>query len=391
MLIQRKHSQNRKIILWGATIILVAIAVLLVYQNISTDTVPVDTANTDLRQRLAVPNDFGEELFSDPRFNEISNEKQIGQRVDGYVAAHEVLANSADTLPAPANIEVLNPGYGGALNIFWTPVSDERVTGYAIWRGQTSATTTPNAFVDQTASGYSDTTVANGELYSYRVTAVSYTLSGEQGSVVSEPIAGGGTLLSFSYPDSAEAVRLYQTRDSEEVVIDTLLSRTLQYIDRDGQEGDTYREEIYSSYLESDFSPIASGTAEDITPADPPTDIKIMSGEDGTSVVFSWINPLDADFDYVKIYRSTTQGILGIPVKDERSNLVLEGTSCVEVEQDLQNTGLATTAEGNCFSDEVGIREGETYYYVLVSVDLAGNESSKRIIRAYGNSNPFDL
>lgn len=68
----------------------------------------------------------------------------------------------------------------------------------------------------------------------------------------------------------------------------------------------------------------------------------------GNRVLVRWEAPPDPDFSHVRVYRSCVPGILGEPIAD------------------------AVTA--GFFIDE-DVRVGETYYYTVWSVDLAGNES----------------
>jgi hypothetical protein len=86
--------------------------------------------------------------------------------------------------------------------------------------------------------------------------------------------------------------------------------------------------------------------AADTTPPAAPLSVAARAASGG--VLISWANPL-ADFDHVKIYRSARQGSLGNVIFPE-----VKGTSKVD----------ATTAAG------------AVYYYVVRSVDPAGNEST---------------
>ncbi|KKS37653.1 MAG: hypothetical protein UV01_C0009G0061, partial [Parcubacteria group bacterium GW2011_GWA2_42_14] len=87
--------------------------------------------------------------------------------------------------------------------------------------------------------------------------------------------------------------------------------------------------------------------AADITPPDAPSNVKISALTEG-KVKISWVNPAK-DFHHVKIYRSEANG--------ESGTVVLN---------DL--TGDSTT--------DSGLSGGKTYYYLLRSIDPAGNESN---------------
>ncbi|MFH1784761.1 MAG: hypothetical protein ABH868_07750 [bacterium] len=87
----------------------------------------------------------------------------------------------------------------------------------------------------------------------------------------------------------------------------------------------------------------------DITPPGPPTNVIVSNPGTGGTLNLGWTNPTDADFNFVKIYRSTTPGNIGSLIDD-----LVFGTS-------FQDTGLAN---------------GTQYYYTIHSVDFSQNEST---------------
>ena len=95
------------------------------------------------------------------------------------------------------------------------------------------------------------------------------------------------------------------------------------------------------------FTRFAIVAAADITPPDAPSNVKISASGEGR-VKISWTNPAK-DFHHVKIYRSEKDG--------ESGTVVLNDIS-----------GASTT--------DSGLTGGKTYYYLLRSIDPAGNESN---------------
>ncbi len=87
--------------------------------------------------------------------------------------------------------------------------------------------------------------------------------------------------------------------------------------------------------------------AADITPPSAPANITANADGSG-AVLISWTNPV-SDFDHAKIYRSTIAGSLG---------------------EILLNNVLDTQAR------DTSVARGTKYYYTVVAVDPAGNESA---------------
>ena len=89
--------------------------------------------------------------------------------------------------------------------------------------------------------------------------------------------------------------------------------------------------------------------ASDTIPAAAPTSVTVTDPETGGVLNIAWVNPIDTDFEDIRVYRSTVLGTIG----DLVTNITDSNTS---------------------YSD-TSLTNGTTYYYTVRSVDAAGNES----------------
>lgn len=116
----------------------------------------------------------------------------------------------------------------------------------------------------------------------------------------------------------------------------------------------------------SERTQAVAGTATDSTPPHAPTEIKAENTQDGLSIRLTWVNPTDADFAGIRIYRSTLFGTLG--------ELIAEGV------------------QTEVYIDDVVPGNNLPVYYTVTSVDVLGNESPSTLRTAPpGNSNPFQV
>ncbi len=99
--------------------------------------------------------------------------------------------------------------------------------------------------------------------------------------------------------------------------------------------------------MATDYSDNNFTITQNVVKPEAPTDVKVNNTGTGTSLDISWVNPA-ADFNHIKIYRSTEEGSLGSMIKDN-------------------HTGTSYT--------DTGLTEGQTYYYTLRSVSDLGVES----------------
>lgn len=89
------------------------------------------------------------------------------------------------------------------------------------------------------------------------------------------------------------------------------------------------------------------------TPLPPvPSNVTVVNEGTGGKLIVRWKNPVNpSTFESIRIYRSTAQGVLGVPVA-------------------LDNISKSV----NSYTD-TGLTNGVTYYYTVRTVDLARNES----------------
>lgn len=105
-----------------------------------------------------------------------------------------------------------------------------------------------------------------------------------------------------------------------------------------------------------------NGVATDFTPPFPPRGVAVADTEESALVV-SWNDPPDKDFAYCRVYRSRIPGMAGEMVADQ-----------------------VTAGE---YRDK-DVSDGTDYYYMVTSVDKAGNESSSALSAPpAGNPAPF--
>ncbi len=116
----------------------------------------------------------------------------------------------------------------------------------------------------------------------------------------------------------------------------------------------------------SQRSQVVTGTATDSTPPHAPTEVRAVNTQDGLSITLTWVNPTDADFAGVRMYRSTVFGTLGELVVD--------------------------AVQGETYTDTAVPQNNLSVYYTLTSVDVIGNESPSTLRTAPpGNPNPFQV
>lgn len=396
------------IFLWTGIGLVVLVAGFFVYQNVILFDASSTTSGVKERiSRLDIPKEFGDAVFSDPRLNEVTESMGASE---GYAQQHPIVAGSSTALEVPAVVRAYDPGYGGKIFISWSIVEGD-VTGYVVYRSSGSLSQFEEIGVIKGSALPSmiDANVQNDVSYLYQVKAVKFVEQGrksnilpgnssDDGSVVVEQKTGGGNVISWQTSDQIEAVQILRIENGKDTVLGTFKEDETLFVDQSGKPESTYTVVWYSTYRESQPSSIVQATPTDTTAPQAPQDIRIIGNDDGTKVALYWTNPLDPDFDHVRIYRSSVQGSLGQAIKQTRSGYYVQGEACKLITPDDEAllrknySSLGSSdplPEQDCYIDEVGIEAGEEYWYTLVSYDLKGNHSIEKVITSYGRSDPF--
>lgn len=146
----------------------------------------------------------------------------------------------------------------------------------------------------------------------------------------------------------------------------------ITYTDATAETGTTYYYSIEgvvrgsTGKSASQRSNILTGTATDSTPPHAPTEVIAKNTQDGLSITLTWVNPPEADFAGVRVYRSVSFGSLGELIAD--------------------------AVQGETYTDTAVPQNNLSVYYTVTSVDVIGNESPSTLrTTPPGNSNPFQV
>jgi fibronectin type 3 domain-containing protein len=165
------------------------------------------------------------------------------------------------------------------------------------------------------------------------------------------------------------------------LAIGEVVGTALGYYDTDVEIGQKYYYTLVSVGEDGQESvptgPYQVGPVQDLTPPAPPKEVtfKVALDEDqnqevplsfanNVAVRITWKDPDTLDLEFINIYRSATPGELGVKIAQ-----IVPGVESF-VDKDLSS--------------------GNIYYYLVVSQDKAGNESSYNLVESQmGNPNPF--
>lgn len=298
---------------------------------------------------------------------------------------------SDNTPPAiPANV-VATAGFN-QVSLDWDDNVEADLSGYTIYRSETSQSYGAPLATGVSASDYLDSTALDGAIYYYVVTAsdvngndsaFSSEVSGEpfdndpppEVSFVS-PSDGTTVLEGASIQVEVNATDLDGTITGVELYLDSQLVRqeiSPPYTWGEASQNDTLLENLaIGSYeLEAIATDDDSQTtsviitlnvvADAVPPAAP---VGFAAGLGDGVVQLTWDANSEGDLASYNLYRSTTSGVYGAPIVTGLTALSFEDTS---------------------------VANGTTYYYALTAVDTSGNESSQSAEVSVRPTDVFDF
>lgn len=281
------------------------------------------------------------------------------------------------TSSPPSNIEVNNPGVKGELVVSWTNPSDSDFSHIHIYRSTSSGTIGTLVGDNITGIKYKDTGLESLTTYYYTVKAVD--AAGNESTNIAQVSArtsdatppavptgisaadattGGKINLSWTNPTDSDLskIKVYRSTASGTLGSAVFTGLATLWSDTGLTNGATYYYTVRAVDTSSNETTnttqlSATPTAPDMAPPSVPATggTPVADTQTGGTLTISWTNPADSDFAFVRIYRSTTSGVLG--------TLVLDNVT-------------ATSAT------DTGLTNNTTYYYTIRSVDTTGNEST---------------
>ena len=206
-----------------------------------------------------------------------------------------------------------------------------------------------------------------GEQLSGVPTSLEFPLAPENIKVIN-PQIGNELIIMWQKPEHAlfEKVNIYRSEKFAKLgtVIATDMAPSGHFVDEDVKNNVQYYYLVRSSNgtNESENQEQTLGMPTDITPPFPPQNVVITDTEE-SKIKITWENPIGNDFAYARVYRSEIRG--------EKGNVVGDNIT------------------DNIYEDK-NIKDGKDYYYIVTSVDEAGNESSNVLVAPpSGNPLPF--
>jgi len=302
----------------------------------------------------------------------VGNEDSNTNRVSGTTAPNPptgLEASSKDT---------------GEIMLFWklplTPVSGFRV--YRATSDKTFNFSRPIAEVPYPMSSYVDSGLNNSQTYYYVVHSVdsrgAEETNTQQVSAISmetipplaptdfklEQLPSGAIRLEWSHldPKDVSEYRIYRSKGSPSLTTMKLLASTnLTYFeDLDVVSGDTYSYIVRAVDVhgnEEGNENWRSLMSMDVLPPEPPSNVTARSLPGG-AIQLSWIPPRERNVSFL-IYRATTE--------------------------DPANASLIASTNNTGYVDE-DLSNGKTYFYIVRSKDLAGNEEkNEEMVSAVAN------
>ncbi|MCS4116057.1 surface protein [Salinibacter ruber] len=300
----------------------------------------------------------------------------------------EAVATPEDKAPPPVPTGLTAEAGGRSVSLSWAAATEGGLAGYRLYRATSSFSDTTKAepVTDTLVTGtsFTDTGLAAGSEYHYRVAAVDTAAnqSGLSDEAVATPedraapspppslaaesgeeAEAGGIALSWAASDSADVEKYLLYRDTAPIdssagpegiaPLDSVGAGTTSYSDTTGAAGTKYYYRVTAvdtAANESGFSEEATATPTDVTPPPVPTGLAATAG--GRQVGLSWASGTGGGLAGYRLYRSAR----GLP-----------DTSGAPLSERL--------ITGSTFTDTTA-EVGTAYRYAVTSVDTAGNESA---------------
>lgn len=182
------------------------------------------------------------------------------------------------------------------------------------------------------------------------------------------PGAGEELIILWQKPEAAQFEKVVVYRSEKPGEIGRKIAQdedaTGYYIDNEIKDNVAYYYTVRSVHEGSESGNTAQikGVSTDFLPPYPPENVEVTnSGE--SSLLISWMDPEDKDYAYCRVYRSQIRGLAGEIIADK-------------------------ITDGQYIDKNVS--DGTQYYYMVTSVDKAGNESPSALSAPpAGNRNPF--
>lgn len=278
-------------------------------------------------------------------------------------------SNEISTIPAttPSAPTISSAAPGNAqIALTWTAPSSNggsTITGYNVYRGTSAAGESLQATIGNVFT-YKDSSLANGQTYYYKISAVNSIGEGPQSSeasatpftVPSAPqnfVATAGSsqvTLTWMAPSSnggssISGYKVYRGTASGSEAILITLGNVLTYVDTGLASGQTYYYKISALNSAGEGVPSREASIALITVPSAPMNLVATAGN--TQIALTWSAPSSnggATITAYRVYRGTTSG---------------------------GETILATLGNVLTYSD-AGLVNGQMYYYKVIAVNSAG-------------------
>lgn len=198
---------------------------------------------------------------------------------------------------------------------------------------------------------------------------------------------GEEVLLTWDRPEGVDAVTVTRNfKGASSRTEQTILEKSdvLTYVDTSLQNDEEYEYKFYSvvyfennTYVADEAAIAYTSALDEIAPA-APTNVIVTNAEYDTQyttkqgLLITWENPADEDLQQINLYRSDSWGSRGKLIETFRIDV---DTTAEMVDEYLDKT----------------VDAHETYYYTVVAVDVAGNESTLDFdLPPVGNNKPFE-